>query len=74
MAFEKPQGNTNAILRFSGMAFQMGVTIFAGVWAGQWLDTKFQFQKPWCTLTLALAAVILAMYNVIRDLARLKKP
>jgi F0F1-type ATP synthase assembly protein I len=55
------------------MAFQMGITIMAGVWAGRWLDSKMNLQKPWWTLALALAAVIIAMYNVIRDLSRIKK-
>jgi F0F1-type ATP synthase assembly protein I len=72
MSNAKPPGNTNAILRYSGMAVQMGVTIGGGVWLGKWLDQRMATSKPWFTLALALFAVLIAMYNVIRDLNRLK--
>lgn len=72
MSNAKPPGNTNAILRFSGMAVQMGITIGGGIWLGRWLDRRLSTTKPWFTLSLALLAVIVAMYNVIRDLNRLK--
>jgi F0F1-type ATP synthase assembly protein I len=54
------------------MAVQMGVTIGGGVWLGKWLDQRMATSKPWFTLALALFAVLIAMYNVIRDLNRLK--
>jgi ATP synthase protein I len=72
MSNEKPQGNTNAMLRFSGMAFQMGLTIGLGIWLGRWLDRRMGNVTPWWTLGLAIFSVCVAMYNVIRDLSRLK--
>ena len=68
----KQQGNTNGILRYSSMAFQMAITILAGVWLGKYLDRRLGLKTPWCTLTLSLFAVIIAVYNVVRDLSKVK--
>jgi F0F1-type ATP synthase assembly protein I len=73
MPQKKQQANTNTILRFSGMAFQMALTIGAAIWLGRYIDQRLQFNKPWATLGLALVGVILALYNVIKDLNRLNQ-
>jgi F0F1-type ATP synthase assembly protein I len=73
MPQKKQQGNTNTILRFSGMAFQMALTIGAAIWLGRYIDQRLQCNKPWATLGLALIGVILALYNVIKDLNSLNQ-
>ena len=50
------------------MAFQMGIIIFVGSFAGQKLDAYFQTPKPYFTIFLALVAVVLAMYVSLKDL------
>lgn len=57
-------------LRYSTMATQMGITIFLGVWGGKKLDQYFGSKFPIWTVVLSLAAVMLAIYQVIRELLK----
>jgi ATP synthase protein I len=68
---QRPQGPDNKILRFSGMAFQMGATIGLAVWAGIKLDEKTQNKHNIWTLVLSMAGVGIAIYRIIKDLSRL---
>lgn len=65
-----PANNTNAVLRFAGMAFQMGAAIFIGVMIGKWLDGHFQFEKPYMTLLFALLFTLSSLYLVIKDVMK----
>lgn len=57
--------------KYSGMAFQMGITIALGVWGGMKLDEFFPVTKfPLFTITLSLLSVFGAMYWVIKDLLK----
>jgi Putative F0F1-ATPase subunit Ca2+/Mg2+ transporter len=50
------------------MAFQMGITIALGVWAGIELDLYFPITKfPLFTLCLSLLSIAAAMYLVIKN-------
>ncbi|MBX7051102.1 MAG: AtpZ/AtpI family protein [Flavobacteriales bacterium] len=64
---------SDQIIRYSGMATQMAVTIFLGVWGGKKLDEYLKNETPVFTLILSLLGVVIAMYNVIKDFIR-KKP
>lgn len=61
----------NKFLRFTGTAFQMGLTIYAGNWLGRWLDTKYNSDKYESVVTLL--AVFLSMYLVISQVIKLSK-
>ena len=52
------------------MATTMAVIILIGVLGGKWLDTHFQNDTPWCTLTGSILGVTLSMYYVIKDLIK----
>lgn len=58
--------------RYSGIAIQMLVIIFLGVFGGfkldQWLGTE-----PLFTIFLSLAGVIIAIYQAIKDFIKPKK-
>ncbi|MDQ3192146.1 MAG: AtpZ/AtpI family protein [Bacteroidota bacterium] len=54
-------------IKYSGIAFQMIAIILAGVYAGIWLDDKFQLDYPIFKLVLSLLSVGLAMYVIIRQ-------
>jgi hypothetical protein len=56
------------------MATQMGITIFLGVWGGMKLDEKFPMRFPLFTLVLSLAGIALALYMVMKDFVKKKKP
>lgn len=60
----------NAFLKYSTMATQMAIIIVAGALGGMQLDKYFQTSTPWFTGGLTIAAVILAMYSVIKDLLK----
>lgn len=66
----KPQ-QSNSFLRFSGMAFQMAITIGGAVWLGIYLDRTFQTTSHAYTLTLSILGVGVGMFNAIRDLSRM---
>ena len=53
--------------RYSGMVFQMGVIIFAGVFGGMKLDEKVKWEFPLFTLILSLFSVVAALYVVLKD-------
>lgn len=50
------------------MAFQMAITIGIGVFVGQKLDERFQFEKPVLTATGALLGLFVAFYMTLKDL------
>ncbi len=51
----------------------MGITIGLGAWLGNYLDTKYQSEKPVYTIAIILFAIAIALYQVIREVLRLTK-
>jgi ATP synthase protein I len=62
----------NEYARWSGIAFQMIGIVVAGVWAGIWLDNRFELRFPVFKLILSFLSVVLAMYSVIREFLKNK--
>lgn len=58
---------------FSGIAFQMGATIFICAWAGKKLDEKYSTGKNWFTIGLVLFGVFASIYIVLKQLKELNK-
>ncbi|MBT2160370.1 MULTISPECIES: AtpZ/AtpI family protein [Zobellia] len=74
MSQQKPRDNSNLIrtaASFSGIALQMGATIYLGNLLGAWLDVKFE--KTFLEDTITLLAVFLSMYIVIKKVMTLNK-
>jgi F0F1-type ATP synthase assembly protein I len=69
---KRPTTLSKQLLKFTDIAFRMGITIALGAWAGTWLDKKLNTSKPYCTMILTLLATIGAMYMVIRDVSQNK--
>ncbi len=73
---KKTSGNyrksTNSYMKYSGMAFQMGIIILIGVFVGKkvdaWLNTE-----PYLMVLFALLSVFAALYIVLKDLIRNKE-
>jgi len=57
-------------LQYSGMAFQLGATIFLGAWGGTRLDAYFGFEKHILTGVLTILSVVVAVYFAIKDLIK----
>ncbi|WP_026913622.1 AtpZ/AtpI family protein [Christiangramia portivictoriae] len=63
----------NKYLGFINIAFQMGLLIGAGVFAGIWLDDKFPNKFSVYTISLSLAGVFISLYLVYREVKNLNE-
>ncbi|MBI1192126.1 MAG: hypothetical protein GC205_02975 [Bacteroidetes bacterium] len=72
-AIEKPPSSKkkpfDAYARYSGMALQMGITIFLGVWGGQKLDLLWH-TTPWLSVLCSLLGVGAALYLMLKEFLR----
>jgi len=58
-------------LTLTGIAVQMGVIIYLGAKAGNWLDEKYESGGNNYTVVLTLIAVAIAMYLVVKQTKKL---
>lgn len=56
-----------AVMKYSGLAFQMLAIIGGCAWLGYWLDGRLA-TSPWLTIGLLLLGVFAAVFQVIRSL------
>ncbi|WP_299105435.1 AtpZ/AtpI family protein [uncultured Tenacibaculum sp.] len=63
----------NKYIRFTGIALQMGLTIYLGSLLGEWLDQKFPNENQLYTKICTLVAVFGAMLSVIIQVTKLSK-
>jgi len=72
MIKKKNSKNTrNNFTKFSGMAFQMLITILVGVYIGQYLDKEFPNDSSVYTLIFSLIFIGASLYTVIRQAIKL---
>ena len=57
----------------SGVAIEMGVTIFLAAKGGKWLDEHYQTEKRIFTAMATLLGVAIAIYRVLHSLKRIQK-
>lgn len=55
---------------FSGIAFQMGATIFVCAWLGKKLDEQYPSNKNWFTIGFVLFGLVASVYVVLKQLKR----
>lgn len=55
---------------FTGIAFQMGATIFICAWIGKKLDEKYPMEKNWFTIGFVLFGLVASVYVVLKQLKR----
>ncbi|WP_262482901.1 AtpZ/AtpI family protein [Aquimarina aggregata] len=68
------KGKENQLKKYialTGIAFQMGATIFLCAYAGKNLDLYYQLEKKWFTMGLVLFGVAASLYLVIKQLDRI---
>lgn len=63
----------NRFLLLTGVAIQMGVTIFLGAYFGKMLDEKYPSDKKWFTMSLTILAVFISLYNILNQLKKINK-
>ncbi|KOY86231.1 hypothetical protein AD998_08795 [bacterium 336/3] len=64
---KKDQENVKGYAKYSGIAFQMIVSIGLAVWLGMYLDERQKLSQPWWTLGLTTMTVIAVMISIIKD-------
>lgn len=60
-------------LRYAGLATQWLVIMLIAVWAGYKLDHSINWKVPVCTILLPLAALLLLLWQVIKEFSKPKK-
>ncbi|MFD0795889.1 AtpZ/AtpI family protein [Maribacter chungangensis] len=74
MSRQKPRKDNKGLrtaAKLSGIAIQMGATIYLGNLLGTWLDGKFD--KTFWETTCTLLAIFLSMYSVIKQANQLNQ-
>lgn len=60
--------NANAYMKYSGLAFQMVVIFFLGIYGGKKLDAYFGHETPGITIFLIFTLFIGFMYKLFKEL------
>lgn len=60
-------------LRFSSLGFQMAITIGLFAWLGNFLDTKYNTEKPYYSIACILFGIAVALYQVIKEVITMTK-
>lgn len=70
MVNSKKKNQLHKYLALTGIAFQMGLTIYLGAYFGKKLDAHFQTEKTY-TLILTLLALGASLWSVLAQLKRI---
>ena len=69
---QKRKRQLNKYVRFTGIGFQLGATIYVAAYIGKWLDAKFLMEKKIFTLILILGGLIVSIWSIVRQLKELE--
>ncbi len=67
------KGGFNKFVRFSTIAFEMGIIIACGSFGGAWLDDYLDLNTPVFTIVLSLFSIFAALYLVIKQVNNVNK-
>ena len=69
----KPQKKKqlNRYIQLTGVAFQMGITIYLGAYFGKWLDAHFQTSSKIFTIIGTLLAMVVSIWSVLIQLKKI---
>ncbi|CAM1354276.1 MULTISPECIES: AtpZ/AtpI family protein [Tenacibaculum] len=73
MSKDSKKNPLNKYIRFTGIALQMGLTIYLGSLLGEWLDQKYPNDNQLYVKICTLVAVFGAMLSVIIQVTNLTK-
>ena len=68
---KSPKRPLKRYAQFTGIAFQMGATIYLAAYLGKKLDAYYALEKNIFTLVLILLATIISIWNINRQLKKL---
>jgi F0F1-type ATP synthase assembly protein I len=69
---KKPGKQLKNVAALSGIAIQMGVTIYLFVLFGKWLDSKYDSGGKLFLIIMTLLGVAISLYVVIKQVNRIK--
>ena len=69
---KKPGKQLKNVAALSGIAIQMGITIYLFVLGGKWLDTKYNGDDKLFIIIMTLLGVAISLYVVIKQVNRIK--
>ncbi len=61
--------NKNAVLKYSGLAVQLFVTLAMAAYIGRKLDANMGNEKDYVTILFVLVVFLVFMYKIIKDLS-----
>ena len=61
----------NKYLQLTGIAFQMGATMYLAAYLGKKLDEYFQTEKRIYTLIATLLGLVISIWNVLQQLKKI---
>lgn len=67
------KGQLNKYLQLTGIAFQMGATIYLAAYFGKKLDSYYQNEKKIFTLLLVLLGLAVSIWNLLRQLKKINQ-
>ena len=73
MEHKKPNNQLKQLAVLSGIAIQMGVTIFLFVKLGKWLDASYPYGENLFLIIMTLLGVAISLYVIIKQLDRINK-
>ena len=68
---QKPKNTLKQVAALSGIAIQMGVTIYLFVLLGKWLDTNYNDGDKLFIIITTLLGVAVSLYLVVKQLNRI---
>ncbi len=69
----KKKEQLNKYLQLTTVVFQMGITIYLGAYLGKWLDNYFQTSNKTFVIILTLLALIISIWNILRQLKKINE-
>ena len=73
MEKDKEDKKKNKWLVFTSMPIQMGITIYAFYWVGNWLGEQYPAGGEWWMKGFTLLGVAVSMYQFIKQVNYLNK-
>ncbi|HIC30438.1 MULTISPECIES: AtpZ/AtpI family protein [unclassified Mesoflavibacter] len=68
---QKPKKQLKQLAALTGIAIQMGVTIYLFVLLGKWLDSKYTESGKTFLIICTLAGVAISLYATLRQIKKL---
>lgn len=67
-----PKKQLKNVAILSGIAFQMGITIYVFAMLGKWLDSEYNNGEKLYTIITTLLGVAISFYVVLKQVNRIK--